>query len=121
MLTYLHLSVVLNIALRILNNEISFDKNIGLLYLYKSIKFSNYEGTIVPVCLPTEHLKYYNMEATVAGWGIHVRHALLPEICLLTVNNNTLFALLFVCFLYIFSRNMKVGMMPIFRRCLKLS
>ena len=43
----------------------TFDKDIGLLYLDKSIQFSKYEGTIVPVCLPTEHLKYYNMEATI--------------------------------------------------------
>ena len=52
------------------------DKDIGLLYLDESIKFSKYKGTIVPVCLPTEHLKYYNLDVTVAGWGMHVRYRL---------------------------------------------
>ena len=48
------------------------DKDIGLLKLKESIKFNQYEGTIVPICLPIEHLKYYDVVATVAGWGLHV-------------------------------------------------
>ena len=42
-------------------NEDTTDKDIGLMYLKESIKFSKYDGTIVPVCLPTEHLKYYRI------------------------------------------------------------
>jgi secreted trypsin-like serine protease len=53
-------------------NEDTTDKDIGLMYLKESIKFGKYDGTIVPVCLPTEHLKYYSLTATVAGWGMYV-------------------------------------------------
>ena len=53
-------------------DEETTDRDIGLLYLKESIKFSKYGGTIIPICLPTEHLKYYNLVATVAGWGVHV-------------------------------------------------
>ena len=53
-------------------NEKTTDKDIGLMYLNESIRFSQYFGKIIPICLPTEHLKYYNMIATVAGWGVHV-------------------------------------------------
>ena len=51
-------------------------EDLGLLYLDESIKFSKYKATTFPVCLPTEHLKYYNLDVTVAGWGMHVRYRL---------------------------------------------
>ena len=62
------------------------DKDIGLMYLKESIKFRKYDGTIVPVCLPTEHLKYYNLVATVAGWGMHVCYGLLHLLYLALTN-----------------------------------
>ena len=53
-------------------HESKTDTDIGLMLLKDSIQFYKYQGTIVPVCLPTEHLKYYGLTATVAGWGMHV-------------------------------------------------
>ena len=37
-------------------DESNTDKDMGLMLLKESIKFSKYAGTIVPVCLPTEHV-----------------------------------------------------------------
>ena len=53
-------------------NEDNDDKDIGLMLLKESIRFSDYAGKIAPVCLPTEYKKYYGRTATVAGWGDHV-------------------------------------------------
>ena len=53
-------------------NDATDDRDIGLMKLKESIKFSEYGGKVAPVCLPAAYFKYYGLTATVAGWGAHV-------------------------------------------------
>ena len=44
--------------------------DIALLKLEKRINFSKFEGTVAPICLPSESRTYYREKVTVAGWGL---------------------------------------------------
>ena len=42
----------------------------ALLKLESKIKFSTFDGTVAPVCIPEEMTTYNGETVTVAGWGL---------------------------------------------------
>ena len=51
-------------------NPQTTNNDIALLKLEKKIKFADFHGTAVPVCLPDAPRKYYGDQVTVSGWGL---------------------------------------------------
>ena len=51
-------------------NTETFNNDVALLKLDQKIKFSAYDGTVAPVCMPEEMTSYNGETVTVAGWGL---------------------------------------------------
>ena len=46
------------------------NNDVALLKLESKIKFSTFDGTVAPVCIPEEMTAYNGETVTVAGWGL---------------------------------------------------
>ena len=51
-------------------DETTTANDIALLKLEGRIDFSQYGGTVAPICLPKQADTYYGEEVIVAGWGL---------------------------------------------------